>query len=108
MLALLSQGLPIQEPGCFLMEPQRYLSSRPVAVLGYDNISFALGISLVHPLPTPPLLFGGIRLLPVDEHHYIGVLLDAPAVPQVGELGPVGRAQFHGSAKLGYRHYRRV
>ena len=38
-----------------------------------------------------PLLLGGVDVLPVDEHHHVGILLDAAAVPQVGEPGAVVR-----------------
>jgi len=67
-LALFSRA--IFEAGEFLSESKRNVASRAVALLGDDQVSFAL--SLVF------FLFGiGVIFLPNEETHHIGVLLDA-------------------------------
>ena len=38
-----------------------------------------------------PLILGDVDVLPVDEQHHVGVLLDAAAVPQVRQPGAVVR-----------------
>ena len=47
-----------------------------------------------------PLLLGDVDVLPVDEHHDVGVLFDAAAVPEVREPGPVVRAVLHHPVQL--------
>src|SRR5205807_3189304 len=51
-----------------------------------------------------------VELLPIDETHHVGVLLDGPGLAQVGELGAavLAAALLGGAGQLGQRDHRDV
>jgi len=53
-------------------------------MLGYYDVGNPLGIGLIRVTPLPRIL-SIIDLVPMDEQDYIGILLNAAALPQVRE-----------------------
>src|SRR5579884_3618284 len=78
-----------------LEECERHLSGRAVALLGYDQLGFALQFGVV-------LL---VNLFAEDEGDHIGVLLDGARFAEVGELRTViAAAALGGAAELRKRN----
>src|SRR5262245_2983202 len=83
--ALLRRGVPerpVVEARVFLLEVERHGPRRSIALFSHDQLGQSLdavavlvGRALVH-------------LLPVDEAHEIGVLLDGARLPQIRKLRP--------------------
>src|SRR6185437_15082386 len=76
------------------------VAGRPVAVLGDDHLGDAL-VAVVG-------LVAVVVLLPVEEHHEVGVLLDRARLAQVGEHRPLVVTLLGRAVELGERDDRKV
>src|SRR3990172_4333486 len=95
------------EAGRLLREKEVKRAGRPVAVLGDKDVRKPLGI-LTGGVTSLPLFLAEISVIPVDEEHHIGILLNAPALTQVGQLRYVGLARLHCAAELGEGQHRHM
>ena len=72
------------------MNLELHAAGGPLPVLGHDDFGDVAWVLLPR-MELFPLLLGRVDVLSVDEHHHVGVLLDAAAVPEVGKPGAVAR-----------------
>ena len=76
------------EPDQAVPEPEVDASGGPVPLLGQDDLGPIARVGTTR-VVLVPLGLGVIEVVSVDEHHSVGVLLNAASVPEVGKLGPV-------------------
>ncbi len=77
-------ALQTLEADAIAAEVERHRSQRPVPVLGEDELGDVLGI-VPRRISLLPIVSGGVDILAVDEGDHVGILLDAAALPQIGE-----------------------
>src|SRR5439155_17998270 len=96
-------GKEVFKPGDLLAEAECDIAGGAVAVLSQHDLRDALRVrstGFVALVPTLPLFARDVLVLAVDEHHDVGVLLDAARFAQVAELGNVARTNLRGTGEL--------
>src|ERR1019366_1129878 len=88
----------VVEAGVVPDEGQPLHTGGTVAVLGHDDLRGALALGR----------FGVVDLVPVDEHHHVGVLLDGAGLSQVGQHRALVLALLQPAGQLGQCHHRHL